>query len=66
MRIRTAVAATALAALTLLGSAGAAAANERGGHDGGNSIDHSIVNSEFTATWIEDSFNTIIVFGNNI
>lgn len=63
MRIRTAVAATALAALTLLGSAGAAAANDRGGdHDRGNSI----VNSDFVSTWIKDSFNTVVVFGDNI
>ncbi|MFC8824087.1 hypothetical protein ACFT9I_01865 [Streptomyces sp. NPDC057137] len=62
MRIRTAVAATALAALTLLGSAGAASANERGGEHDGNSI----VNSDFVATWIHDSFNTVIVFGDNI
>lgn len=61
MRIRTAVAATALAALTLLGSAGTAAANERGEHDG-----NSIVNSEFVSTWIKDSFNTVVVFGDNI
>ncbi|WP_329038019.1 hypothetical protein OIE71_31235 [Streptomyces sp. NBC_01725] len=60
MRLRTTVAATALAALTLLGSASAATAGERGGeHDGTN-----IVNSEIVTTWIEDSFNTIIVFGN--
>ncbi|MET9556219.1 hypothetical protein [Streptomyces sp. NPDC006645] len=62
MRIRTAVAATALAALTLLGSAGAAAANERGGQHDGNSI----VNSDFVSTWIKDSFNTVVVFGDNI
>lgn len=62
MRIRTAVAATALAALTLLGSAGAAAANERGeGHDG-----NSAVNSNFINTWIHDSFNTVVIFGDNI
>ncbi|WP_405608004.1 hypothetical protein OG292_02195 [Streptomyces sp. NBC_01511] len=61
MRIRTAVAATALAALTLLGSAGAAAAQERGGHDG-----NSAVNSDFVNTWIHDSFNTVVVFGDNI
>lgn len=59
MRLRTTVAATALAALTLLGSASAASADERGGHDGTN-----IVNSEIVNTWIEDSFNTIVVFGN--
>ncbi|MFE3247545.1 hypothetical protein [Streptomyces sp. NPDC059209] len=60
MRLRTTVAATALAALTLLGSASAASAGERGEeHDGNN-----IVNSEIVNTWIEDSFNTIIVFGN--
>ncbi|GGJ91620.1 hypothetical protein GCM10011583_23780 [Streptomyces camponoticapitis] len=63
MRIRTAVAASALAALAVLGSAGAAAAGERGeGHDRGNSI----VNSEFVATWINDSFNTAIIFGDNL
>lgn len=60
MRLRTTVAATALAALTILGSAGAATANERGGEHDGNSI----VNSEIVNTWIQDSFNTIVVFGN--
>ncbi|MFD3519999.1 hypothetical protein [Streptomyces sp. NPDC058653] len=62
MRIRTAVAATALAALAVLGSAGAAAAGGQGGHDRGNSI----VNSEFVATWIHDSFNTAVIFGDNL
>ncbi|MEV0780219.1 hypothetical protein ACIBLA_36850 [Streptomyces sp. NPDC050433] len=65
MRIRTAVAATAIAALTVLGGAGAAAAagpGPAGGHDRGNSI----VNSEFVSTWIKDSFNTVVIFGDNI
>lgn len=63
MRIRTAVAATALAALTLLGSAGAAAAQGPADrHDGGNYG----VNSDFVSTWINDSFNTVVVFGDNL
>ncbi|WP_330172375.1 hypothetical protein OG875_01485 [Streptomyces sp. NBC_01498] len=63
MRIRTAVAATALAAVTLLGGAGAATAMTPGsGPHGGNYG----VNSEFVSTWIKNSFNTIVVFGDNI
>ncbi|MFE4367417.1 hypothetical protein ACFRMN_04015 [Streptomyces sp. NPDC056835] len=55
MRIRTAVAAAALAAMAVLGGAGAASAASWE-HDGrGESFDVS--------TWIKESFNTVVIFG---
>ncbi|MFE2037147.1 hypothetical protein ACFXBB_28645 [Streptomyces scopuliridis] len=55
MRIRTAVAAAALAAMAVLGGAGAASATGWE-HDGrGETFD--------VDTWIKDSFNTVVIFG---
>jgi hypothetical protein len=55
MRIRTAVAATALAALAVLGGAGAATAAGPDDHDGGTNL----VDSNIITTWVTDSFNGI-------
>ncbi|MEC4021112.1 hypothetical protein QMK28_33800, partial [Streptomyces sp. H27-D2] len=58
MRMRTAIATAALAALVVLGGAGTATAGGHDSHSTSNTwINHSIV------TDIDDSFNTVVVFG---